>query len=220
MIPGLHPLIQHPEKQPVCISSWCYRLQDVIAFGSLQYLAVGCRFEPSWVPHRQFLSSPLPWQQSAPCFSRFCFCGKTIVKGLCAYPGCGLPAAKAGAPNPCLPSLLVAQYSLKKEPKFALCTSALSQSTAVLSLVKCLETSFTTFSNLPSPVTPDRSNVTRGCPKLRVCSPIYWGCAPDLPVKSMTMAIKHLACYLCTENPTIALSNLSAEQHNKGIRVS
>lgn len=71
--------------------------------------SVGCRFQPSWVPHRQFLNSPLPWQQSALCFSGFCFRGKTIVKGLCAYPGRGLPAAQAGTANACLPSSLVAQ---------------------------------------------------------------------------------------------------------------
>lgn len=46
---------------------------------------LGYRFQTSWVPQRRFLGSPLAYQQSMLCYFQFCFCGKTIVKGLCAY---------------------------------------------------------------------------------------------------------------------------------------
>lgn len=36
------------------------------------------RFQLSWVPLRQFLSSSLPWHHSTLCFSRFCFCTKLL----------------------------------------------------------------------------------------------------------------------------------------------
>lgn len=136
---------------------------------------VGCRFQPSWVPRRQFLSSPLRWQHSA-LFFQVLFLWQNYCKGAVCLTRVRAPCCQGRCSKPSLAKFTcstIMNTASKKELKFVPCTSALSQSMAVLSLAKCLETSFTIFSNLPSPVTLHRSNVMSSCPKLRVYSPVY-----------------------------------------------
>lgn len=98
-------------------------------------LLLGCRFRHPGFP------KIVPWQSphlSAEHSWLFLvlFLWQNYCKGAVCLAGCELPAARAGTPNPCWSHSLLAQYwiQLQRDPKFVLCTCALSQSMALLSL--------------------------------------------------------------------------------------